>query len=211
MIPAPGPRRFLPEVAAVEHRDREPRLCEEVRTREADDPAADDRHIRMLRHAGIVRARLELTLRPPHGIDPVPSPGFSRNERESRGCAMLRIALVVGVACWWQPVRRRCGPQAGRRPGRAPGQLEAAAVRVPGQAADAADVMKQVTVVFDKNEYYLYFVDKDMKGKPKPLRLALANVALDPTTTRRRSPSSSPTAHSRARSATASTNWPGTS
>lgn len=44
------------------------------------------------------------------------------------------------------------------------------------------ELMKQVTAVFDKREYYLYFVDKDMNGKPKPLRLALANVALDQTT-----------------------------
>ena len=45
-----------------------------------------------------------------------------------------------------------------------------------------ADVMKQVTVVFDKNEYHLYFVDKSKDGQPKVLRLALANIALDSTT-----------------------------
>jgi uncharacterized protein (TIGR03067 family) len=45
-----------------------------------------------------------------------------------------------------------------------------------------ADLMKQVTVVFDKNEYYLYFVDKGKDGQPKVLRLALANIALDPST-----------------------------
>ena len=44
-----------------------------------------------------------------------------------------------------------------------------------------ADVMKQVTVVFDKNEYHLYFVDKSKEGQPKVLRLALANIALDHT------------------------------
>jgi len=45
-----------------------------------------------------------------------------------------------------------------------------------------ADVMKQVTVVFDKTEYHLYFVDKTKEGQPKVLRLALANIGLDPTT-----------------------------
>jgi len=45
-----------------------------------------------------------------------------------------------------------------------------------------AEVMKQVTVVFDKNEYYLYFKDKDREGKPKALVLALLNVTLDETT-----------------------------
>ncbi|MFO0821986.1 MAG: TIGR03067 domain-containing protein [Gemmataceae bacterium] len=44
-----------------------------------------------------------------------------------------------------------------------------------------ADVMKQVTVVFDKNEYHLYFVDKGKDGQPKVLKLAVANIALDPT------------------------------
>jgi uncharacterized protein (TIGR03067 family) len=42
-----------------------------------------------------------------------------------------------------------------------------------------ADVMKQVTAVFDKNEYHLYFVDKGRDGQPKVLRLALANIELD--------------------------------
>lgn len=42
-----------------------------------------------------------------------------------------------------------------------------------------ADVMKQVTVVFDKSEYYLYFVEKGKDGQPKALRLALANIVLD--------------------------------
>ncbi len=45
-----------------------------------------------------------------------------------------------------------------------------------------ADVMKQVTVVFDKAEYHLYFVDKTKDGQPKVLRLALANIGLDSTT-----------------------------
>ncbi|MCE9564943.1 MAG: TIGR03067 domain-containing protein [Planctomycetes bacterium] len=41
-----------------------------------------------------------------------------------------------------------------------------------------ADVMKQVTSVFDKNEYHLYFVDRSVMP-PKVLRLALANISLD--------------------------------
>jgi uncharacterized protein (TIGR03067 family) len=50
-----------------------------------------------------------------------------------------------------------------------------------GKAQMPAEVMKQVTVVFDKSEYHLYFKDKevDKDGKPIVLRLALANVALD--------------------------------
>jgi uncharacterized protein (TIGR03067 family) len=48
-----------------------------------------------------------------------------------------------------------------------------------------ADVMKQVTVVFDKSEYFLYFKDKDRSGEPKALVLAVLNITLDPTTSPR--------------------------
>lgn len=51
-----------------------------------------------------------------------------------------------------------------------------------GEPQMPAEVMKQVTVVFDKSEYFLYFVDKPKDGQPKVLRLALANVALDAAT-----------------------------
>ena len=51
-----------------------------------------------------------------------------------------------------------------------------------GKGQMPTEVMKQVTVVFDKNEYHLYFVDKGRDGQPKVLRLAQANIALDGTT-----------------------------
>jgi uncharacterized protein (TIGR03067 family) len=52
-----------------------------------------------------------------------------------------------------------------------------------GKGQMPTDIMKQVTVVFDKSEYHLYFKDASAPaGKPAILRLALANVALDPTT-----------------------------
>lgn len=53
-----------------------------------------------------------------------------------------------------------------------------------GKAQMPTDLMKQVTVVFDKTEYHLYFKDKepDKAGKAVILRLALATIALDPST-----------------------------
>jgi uncharacterized protein (TIGR03067 family) len=52
-----------------------------------------------------------------------------------------------------------------------------------GAPAMPADLMKQVTVVFDKSEYHLYFKDaKAPMGQPSVLRLALANIALDAAT-----------------------------
>ncbi len=55
-------------------------------------------------------------------------------------------------------------------------------VEYEGKPQMTADQMKQVTVVFDQNEYHLYFVDKDKTGAAKPLRLALMNVVVDGTT-----------------------------
>lgn len=53
-----------------------------------------------------------------------------------------------------------------------------------GKGQMPADLMKQITVVFDKNEYHLYFKDSklDKDNKPIILRLALANVSLDSST-----------------------------
>ena len=53
-----------------------------------------------------------------------------------------------------------------------------------GKAQMPTDIMKQVTVVFDKNEYHLYFKDKepDKSGNPIILRLAKAEVTLDSST-----------------------------
>src|SRR5688500_16531085 len=52
-----------------------------------------------------------------------------------------------------------------------------------GKAQMPADIMKQVTVVFDKSEYHLYFKDeKAPAGQPGILRLAKANVTLDSAT-----------------------------
>ncbi len=54
-----------------------------------------------------------------------------------------------------------------------------------GKPQMPTEVMKQVTVVFDKGEYHLYFKDEkaSKNGQPGILRLALANISLDATTT----------------------------
>ena len=53
-----------------------------------------------------------------------------------------------------------------------------------GKPQMPVDIMKQVTVVFDKSEYHLYFKDKEpnKNGAPVILRLAKAEIALDPAT-----------------------------
>jgi uncharacterized protein (TIGR03067 family) len=49
-----------------------------------------------------------------------------------------------------------------------------------GKSQMPVDVMKQVTGVYDKAEYYLYFVDKGKNNKPDVMLLALANITLEP-------------------------------
>jgi uncharacterized protein (TIGR03067 family) len=51
-----------------------------------------------------------------------------------------------------------------------------------GKSQMNAHEMKQMTGVYDKSEYFLYFVDKSKAGKPDIMLIAHANVALDPTT-----------------------------
>ena len=55
---------------------------------------------------------------------------------------------------------------------------------IEGKGMMPTDTMKQLTVVFDKSEYHLYFKDSklDKDGKPIIFRLALARIALDPAT-----------------------------
>jgi uncharacterized protein (TIGR03067 family) len=96
---------------------------------------------------------------------------------------MLRIALILGLSAMstialaagadTKPVDDLSSLQGNWKP------LQCEFQGVPQMPAD---VMKQVTVVFDKNEYYLYFVDKDRMGQPKVLRLALANIVVDQAT-----------------------------
>jgi uncharacterized protein (TIGR03067 family) len=53
-----------------------------------------------------------------------------------------------------------------------------------GKGAMPGDIKNQVRIVFDKNQFHLYFKDSknDKDGNPIILRLALANVTLDETT-----------------------------
>ncbi len=98
---------------------------------------------------------------------------------------MLRVALLLGGDGYEYAHASRPGadPKPADDLTALQGNWKPLQCEYQGKPQMPADVMKQVTVVFDKNEYYLYFVDKDRKdGQPKVLRLALLNVSLDPTT-----------------------------
>jgi uncharacterized protein (TIGR03067 family) len=91
----------------------------------------------------------------------------------------LMSALMFGAAALADPPAASSGGDLDKLQGYwKPLQCE-----TEGKAMMPADIMKQVTVVFDKSEYHLYFKDSktDKDGKPIIFRLALANIALDPS------------------------------
>jgi uncharacterized protein (TIGR03067 family) len=80
------------------------------------------------------------------------------------------------------------GPAAGQNPpatappgdlGLLQGYWKPLAVQYEGKPQMTADELKKVTVVFDQSEYHLYYKEP---GKD-PIKLALMNVSLNPTTT----------------------------
>ncbi len=45
-----------------------------------------------------------------------------------------------------------------------------------------AEVMKQITAVYEQDQYFLYLLDKGRDGKTRPVVIAAVQIALDPTT-----------------------------
>jgi uncharacterized protein (TIGR03067 family) len=101
---------------------------------------------------------------------------------ELRGRAMLRLALVFsGLIMVLHPVTG-ADPKVTDDLTALQGNWKPLQCEREGTPQMLPEQMKQVTVVFDKSEYYLYFKDKDREGKPKVLLLALLDVSLDPST-----------------------------
>jgi uncharacterized protein (TIGR03067 family) len=96
---------------------------------------------------------------------------------------MLRIALMISVVWPVFGAASAADPKPADDLAALQGNWKPLQCDHEGMPQMPPELMKQVTAVFDKREYYLYFVDKDKDGKPKPLRLALANVTLDQSTT----------------------------
>jgi len=95
---------------------------------------------------------------------------------------MLRIALAFAVLVSAGPVAPGVEPKPADDLAALQGNWKPLHSEFEGVSQMSPEVMKQVTVVFDKNEYYLYFKDKDRNGEPKALVLALLQVSLDPST-----------------------------
>src|SRR5262245_29823272 len=100
---------------------------------------------------------------------------------------MLHVARLLGVLGMMSLALSATGanPKPGDDLTSLQGNWKPLQCEYEGSPQMPATIMSQVTVVFDKNEYYLYFKDTDIDkntNKPKVYRLAVANVALDPTT-----------------------------
>jgi uncharacterized protein (TIGR03067 family) len=91
---------------------------------------------------------------------------------------MLRVALLMSVLSAWATVSRAEDKPADDLAA-LQGNWKPLQCDFQGVPQMPAEVMKQVTAVFDKAEYHLYFVDKSKEGQPKALKLAVANVTLD--------------------------------
>ena len=99
---------------------------------------------------------------------------------------MLRVGVLVGVLTFGAAASAdppAAAPPAGDMD-KLQGYWKPLQCDFEGKPQMPTDVMKQVTVVFDKTEYHLYFKDTklDKDGKPVVFRLALANIALDDKT-----------------------------
>lgn len=62
------------------------------------------------------------------------------------------------------------------------GQWKPLQCEYEGKPQMTPEVMKQITAVFDQNEYILYFTDRGKDGKPRQIMLAAVQVTLEPTT-----------------------------
>lgn len=92
---------------------------------------------------------------------------------------MFRSALVLGGFVAAAAIAVGADPQPAGDLDVIQGNWKMLQCEFEGSPQMPADLMKQVTGVYDKSEYFLYFVDKDAQGKQKVLLLAVANVALN--------------------------------
>jgi uncharacterized protein (TIGR03067 family) len=100
--------------------------------------------------------------------------------RVALGLTLAGVAVVVVSA----GVARGANPQPADDLTALQGYWKPLQCEFQGVAQMTADEMTQITAVYDKSEYHLYFKEKegDKGGKPRVYRVALANVELDPTT-----------------------------
>ena len=96
---------------------------------------------------------------------------------------MLRCALLLGFLGFVTNSAVGADPKPNDDLATLQGNWKPLQLECQGKQLSPAEEMKQMTGVYDKSEYFLYFVDKGKDGKPDVMLIAHANVTLDQTTT----------------------------
>lgn len=106
---------------------------------------------------------------------------------------MLRLGIIVVVLSVCEARAQTPPPAQVEPPAKPPqaaptgdlatlqGNWKPLSIECAGQPQMSVEQLKQVTTVFDHAEYHLYYVNRSV-SPPKPLKLAVANLKLDETT-----------------------------
>jgi uncharacterized protein (TIGR03067 family) len=95
---------------------------------------------------------------------------------------MLRGALLLGLFACALGLTLAADPKPADDLAGLQGNWKPLQCEFDGKPQIPTDKLGQVTAVYEKNEYFLYYVGKDKAGNPAPLLLAQTNVKLDQTT-----------------------------
>lgn len=94
---------------------------------------------------------------------------------------MLRCALLLGILGLVTVYAVGADPKPNDDLAALQGNWKPLQIESQGKSQTSAEEMKQMTGVYDKSEYFLYFVDNGKGGKPDVMLIAHANVAIDQT------------------------------
>jgi uncharacterized protein (TIGR03067 family) len=92
---------------------------------------------------------------------------------------MLRSVLLLGLFGFGMNLSIAAEPRPADDLAAIQGNWKPLQCEFQGKSQMPVEVMKQITGVYDKTEYFLYFVDKGKENKPEVFLLARANVTLD--------------------------------
>ena len=95
---------------------------------------------------------------------------------------MLRCALMIGAFALGTVIAVGADTKPSDDLDAIQGNWKPLQIESDGKPQMKSELMSQVTGVYDKSEYFLYFVDKANGGNPKVLLLAHTNLTLDQKT-----------------------------
>jgi uncharacterized protein (TIGR03067 family) len=120
-------------------------------------------------HAAVIRAAV--------GVD-VPHGHRHNRGRFSGGCSMLRALSLFVIFTLSAPVTLGGEPELPAALRAVQGNWKPASLKYEEADTMPADMLRQVTGVYDGNEFHLYYVDR-ASGTPRPIKLIVAKVTMD--------------------------------